>query len=195
MSSTIGSVPLAVRRQPSHRREKHPVRLRDPMVRLEEKHVVEPVGELHWNLDEVAAALHLTMQETRDYFTDGRRVSFILERRICREIIGGRLSPSEGAGFDLIDLCGRKWEVRSVTRGGIYFCPSYMVGSGRKFTESGFLEKLDEIEGYVVSDVTQFPDIPVWKLSVETVRRWYDNGQLGAGTKVSRLRALDLLRA
>ena len=157
--------------------------------------MIEQVGVLQWDLANVAESLHLTAQETREYFTDGRRVSFILERRICHDIIGGCLSPSEGAGFDLIDARGQKWEVRSITSGGIYFCPSYMVGSGRRFNEAGFFEKLDEIEGYVVSDVTKFPNIPVWKLSAEVVRRWYDNGKLGAGTKVSRPRALDLLRA
>lgn len=157
--------------------------------------MIEQAGVLQWDLKKIADSLHLTVQETRNYFTDGRRVSFILERRICQEIIEGRLSPSEGAGFDLIDAHGGKWEVRSITRGGIYFCPSYMVGSGRRFDEGGFLEKLDEIEGYIVSDVTRFPEIPVWKLSVETVRRWYDNQDLGSGTKVSRSRALALLRA
>lgn len=155
--------------------------------------MIEQVGVLQWDLDGIATSLHLTPQETVEYFTDGRRVSFILERRIRREIIGGRLSPSEGAGFDLIDPHGRKWEVRSITGSGIYFCPSYMVGSGRKFEEGGFLEKLDEVEGYIVSDVTGFPEIPVWKVSVETVRQWYANGALGAGTKVSRSRALTLL--
>ena len=94
--------------------------------------MIEQVGVLQWDLANVAESLHLTAQETREYFTDGRRVSFILERRICHDIIGGRLSPSEGAGFDLIDARGQKWEVRSITSGGIYFCPSYMVGSGTK---------------------------------------------------------------
>ena len=79
------------------------------MLRSEGKHVIERIGVLQWDLNGIAASLHLTQQETMDYFTDGRRVSFILERRICRDIIGGRLSPSEGAGFDLIDAHGRKW--------------------------------------------------------------------------------------
>ena len=147
--------------------------------------MIERVGVLQWDLEEIAESLHLTVQDTRKYFTDGRRVSFILERRICHEIIGGRLSPSEGAGFDLIDPRGRKWEVRSITGGGIYFCPSYMVGSGRRFEERGFLEKLDEIEGYVVSDVTRFPEIPVWKLSVETV------GGMTIGSSAPERRCLD----
>ena len=55
------------------------------------------------------------------------RVSFILERHLAK-VMNGRLAPSEGAGYDLVDGYGQKWEVRSITRGGIYFCLSYMVG-------------------------------------------------------------------
>jgi len=136
----------------------------------------------------------LTEEETRLYFTDGRRVSFILERRICREIVGGSLAASEGASYDLIDGKGEKWEVRSITGSGIYFCPSYMVGSGRRFDERGFIAKLDEIAGYIASDVTGFPRIPVWKIPAQVVRRWYQDGKLGTGTKISRARALQLMR-
>lgn len=155
---------------------------------------VEKVKVLEWDLQQVADSLSITPEEAHLYFTDGRRVSFILERRICREIVGGNLAPSEGAGFDLIDEGGLKWEVRSITGGGIYFCPSYMVGSGRRFDEPGFLRKLEEIEGYVVSDVTLFPSIPVWRIAGEKVREWYDRGLLGAGTKISRAKALSLIR-
>ena len=157
--------------------------------------MIEAVGTLKWDLNSIAVSMHLSPAETMEYFTDGRRVSFVLERRICQEIIVGRLSPNEGAGFDLIDAQGQKWEVRSITRQGIYFCPSYMVGSGRKFDEGGFFEKLDEIEGYVVGDVTKFPEIPVWKFSAEAVRLWYKEGALGSQTKVSRRKALGLLGA
>ena len=156
---------------------------------------VEKVKTLQWDMDQVADSLAITPAEANMYFTDGRRVSFILERRICREIVGGQLAPSEGAGYDLIDSDGLKWEVRSITRGGIYFCPSYMVGSGRSFEESGFLRKLDEVEGYIVSDVELFPNIPVWKIRTSTVRRWYASGLLGAGTKISRAKALQLLQS
>ncbi|OGA46754.1 MAG: hypothetical protein A3F74_20710 [Betaproteobacteria bacterium RIFCSPLOWO2_12_FULL_62_58] len=142
----------------------------------------------------MSRVLKVGVDDVRAYFTDGRRVSFLLERRIAYEVVKGRLAPSEGAGFDLIDSAGRKWEVRSITSGGVYFCPSYMVGSGRQFDEPGFLRKLDEIEGYIVSDVEQFPNIPFWIIPKTTVLGWYNNDQLGAGTKISRARALGLLR-
>ena len=86
-----------------------------------------PNGILTWNIDEIARALKIGEKDVLSYFTDGRRVSFILERRLAYEVIKGRLAPSEGAGYDLLDSAGRKWEVRSITKGGIYFCPSYMV--------------------------------------------------------------------
>lgn len=129
----------------------------------------------------------------RDYFTDGRRVSFLLERRIAHEVLKGRLAPSDGAGFDLIGPDGRKWEVRSISKGGIYFCPSCMVGSGRSFDEAGFLSKLAEMAGYIVSDIEAFPDIPFWILPKDAVAEWWRAGRLGTTTKVDRRRALGLL--
>ena len=87
----------------------------------------DPNGILSWNIEEIARALKIKPEDVREYFTDGRRVSFIVERRIAREVLKGTLAPTEGAGYDVIDSFGGKWEVRSITRGGIYFCPSYMV--------------------------------------------------------------------
>jgi len=77
--------------------------------------------------------------------------------------------------------------------GPIYFCPSYMVGSGRSFDEPGFLAKMQDIKGYIVSDVESFPDVPFWIVPVGVVRRWWQTKQLGTGTKISREKALKLL--
>lgn len=94
----------------------------------------------------MAHALKVDAGSVREYFTDGRRVAFLIERRIAREE-GFKLATSEGAAWDLIDPLGAKWEVRNITRGGIYFCPSYMVGSGRRFDGPGFLKKLADVAG------------------------------------------------
>ena len=118
-------------------------------------------GLFKWDLEEISRALKLSPDDVKAYFTDGRRVSFLLERRISSEVVGGTMAPSEGAGYDILDPAGGKWEVRSLSKGGIYFCPSYMVGSGRQFEESGFLAKLEEVEVYVVSDIQKFPSITI----------------------------------
>jgi hypothetical protein len=43
----------------------------------------------------LAKALHIGESDVREYFTDGRRVSFLLERRIAYEVIHGRLAPAK----------------------------------------------------------------------------------------------------
>lgn len=155
--------------------------------------MAEPSGIFDWDVGAISLALGMSEDDVRIYFTDGRRVSFILERRIAKAL-GGQLASSEGAGFDVLDRGGRKWEVRSLTKGGIYFSPSYMVGSGRRFELQGFLSKLADIEGYIVSDITAFPSIPYWTVPVDQVREWWDSGQLGTSTKISRDTARALLR-
>ena len=102
--------------------------------------------------------------------------------------------PSEKSPYDAIDDKGGRWEVRSLSHRGVYFCPSYMVGSGRSFAEAGFLLKLDDIKGYILADVSLFPDVPFWILPVATVRQWYMSRQLGNCTKINRVKALELIR-
>ena len=151
-------------------------------------------GVFTWNIREIAIALKIKESDVRLYFTDGRRVSFILERRLAYEVLKGKLAPSEGAGYDLIDSAGGKWEVRSISKGGIYFSPSYMVGSGRSFEKRGFLKKLKEIKGYIISDIESFPEVPFWIIPIEHVIRWWKEGKLGTTTKISRETALKLVK-
>lgn len=147
---------------------------------------------LSWDIDSLTAAMKLDASEVRQYFTDGRRASFLLERRISREIVQGTIAKSEGAGYDVIDPAGGKWEVRSLTRRGTYFCPSYMVGKNRKFELQGFLDKLDEVEGYIISDIELFPNIPVWVVSADEVLTWWNENKLQADSKITRAKAHQL---
>ena len=155
---------------------------------------MSPTGYFEFDLAEISKALRITEEDTKKYFTDGRRVSFLIERRAVESMPGSRLAPSEGSGFDLIDANGGYWEVRSLTKGGIYFCPSYMVGSGRKFDEFGFLEKLDDVEGYIVTDISEFPTMPYWIIRYELIKRWWDSGELGNNSKIPRNKFLRLIK-
>lgn len=139
-----------------------------------------------WDAEELARALKVTVPDVKEYLTDGRRASFIIERRLKWENLGWTLAPSEGAGYDLLAPDGGLWEVRSITRGGVYFTPSAQVGSGRKFAEAGFLTKLDAVAGFILADIVEFPTVTVFKVPVTHVKRWYANGELSAAAKVSR---------
>lgn len=68
--------------------------------------------QMHWDEDELASAFRIKPADVREYFTDGRRVSFIIERRLKWDNPGWELARSEGAGYDLLDPQGGKWEVR-----------------------------------------------------------------------------------
>jgi len=85
--------------------------------------------------------------------------------------------------------------VRNITRGGTYFCPSYRLGSGRSFDRAGILRKLQGIHGYIVTDIEAFPTIPYWVVPRGVVEDWWNAGRLGAGTKMSREKALQLIQS
>jgi hypothetical protein len=104
-----------------------------------------PFRILTWDTRELSSALKIDPASVRECFTGGRKVAFIIERRLRTEL-GFRLARSEGAAFDLVDGQGEKWDARNITAGGIYFCLSYMVGSKRSFDEAGFLVKLKQIK-------------------------------------------------
>ena len=76
-----------------------------------------------WDAEELAQAFRVTVPDVREYLTDGRRVSFIIERRLKWENPGWSLAPSEGAGYDLLDPEGGLWEVRCITRGACTLTP------------------------------------------------------------------------
>lgn len=134
----------------------------------------------------LAEAFGVTIEDIREYLTDGRRASFIIERRLKWANPGWELAPSEGAGYDLRAPDGGLWEVRSITKSGVYFNPSAQVGSGRRFEEAGFLAKLDGVAGFILSDITLFPNIDVFKVHVKHVKHWYRLGELNANARVSR---------
>lgn len=151
-------------------------------------------GSLSWDIEQLSTALKITKDDVKDYFTDGRRASFVIERRIAYEVLHGSRPDSEGEEYDIIDKDGNKWEVRSITKGGIYFCPSNMVGKGRKFNLAGFLVKLNQIKGYIVADITQFPNVPFWIIPKEYVKRWWDSKELGKNSHISKKKALELIQ-
>jgi hypothetical protein len=148
---------------------------------------------LTWDERELAAAFKVTVADIEEMMTDGRRASFIIERRLVLEHPGWQLAKSEGAAYDLIDPDQRMWEVRSVTRGGVYFNPSNQVGSGRRFEEAGFQQKLDGIEGFILTDIVTFPSVDVFVVPIAIVRRWHQSRELGANARVSRARFLERL--
>jgi hypothetical protein len=136
-------------------------------------------------------ALGLSAEDTLQWGLDGRRIAFSLERRIISEGLGATPTKTN-TPWDAEDG-DNKYEIRSVTRGGVYFCPNNQVGSGRRFSEKEFLDKLNELSYYCLADITQFPDVPFWVIPVEVVLNWWIEGRLGKNSKITKKKALKLL--
>lgn len=149
--------------------------------------------QIQWDEAELAQAFRVKTEDVREYFTDGRRVSFIIERRLKWDHPGWELAPSEGAGYDLKAPGGGLWEVRSVTKRGVYFNPSNQVGSGRSFNEQGFQAKLSNLQGFILSDIMKFPAMEVYVVPVADIIGWHEQGLLGKSAKVSRACFLNTL--
>jgi hypothetical protein len=151
-------------------------------------------GVLIWDVKLLSTAMGISEEDTIKYFTDGRRISFLIERRLCNEVAFGTLPESEGAPYDFKDHSGRIWEVRSVTKQGVYFCPSNMKGSGRSFDEKGFIDKLDLVDGYFLADITTFPVVEYWTVTSDDVKNMYLNGELSKTSDISRDKVIRLTK-
>ena len=151
------------------------------------------VFALSWDVGALASAMKMTEDEVVQYFTDGRRASFVIERRIVATHPDWSLAPTEGSGFDVVDPDDAKWEVRSITRGGVYFTPSNQVGKGRAYDKLAFEQKLALVRGFILADIVEFPNVTCFKVPVANVIRWHEAHRLGANANVSRKKFLDEL--
>ena len=147
---------------------------------------------LQWDPLELSKSLKIRLEDVNEYFTDGRRISFLIERRLYLEHEGWMLAPSEGAHYDLLDPQRKKWEVRSLTK-GVYFNPSKDVGSGRSFKEASFLTKLKLLEGFIIADILEFPKVQIYKISSNKILSLYQSGLLGKRAQVSRKKFMSII--
>ena len=64
---------------------------------------MKPTRTLTWDIEVVATALKVDAHSVREYFTDGRRVAFLIERRIADYIRTNRGRGIQNAAALLID--------------------------------------------------------------------------------------------
>lgn len=101
-----------------------------------------------------------------EIFKDGRISGLISEYFICDLFKSLKRSDSEKAPYDV--YC-TKWmhgyECRTVTKGGVNFCPSYMLGKGREYNETEHHEKINNVHGFIFFDIVNMPEIKITVVS------------------------------
>jgi hypothetical protein len=122
---------------------------------------------------------------------DGRVVSFMMEVHLSEAFAEGRnhfkLVAEGNAAFDLIGF-GKfegNWDVRCITKHGVYFTSAGQVGGSRKFSEKGYQKKRAALTGFILADITEFPKVDCYLVRKDVVEDWRDEGRIGKKTKVT----------
>ncbi len=97
-------------------------------------------------------------------FKDGRLSGLLIEHLIESMFLNLTRLKQENSSLDFIDSKGGRYEVRVITKNGVKFIPSHMIGKGRKFNQEGFDEKLAQIDYFLLCDVNNFPKISIFTI-------------------------------
>ena len=90
-------------------------------------------------------------------FLNGSTISRFIELWLARNY--DKLMDSDTVEYDLWDFeKKRKVEVKSFTKGGCNFMPSYMIGAGRKLDEEKAYEYIDG-KIFCIVDIIDYPNI------------------------------------
>lgn len=93
-----------------------------------------------------------------ELFTDGRRASGFLEQQIVEWF--PELTFEDGKGYDHVDAKGKLYDAKCFTKRGAKFCPSVMLGAGRKVDEQKLWEHANDMI-YIFCDVVDFPKVRI----------------------------------
>ena len=121
---------------------------------------------------------NVPMSTLDELFKDGRVISRFIEAEVAERFEGLRLAESTNAnGYDIVGRGGKKLEVKTFTKGGCKFVPSYMVGSGRKIDAEK--ARKETVAKYLcLADVTEFPYVSVVFKRFDDVWEQYPKGSI-----------------
>jgi len=102
---------------------------------------------LNWVM--IAQGFGLPIDKTIEMFNDGRMLGRIGE--FLHQNSNDGIREKENSSFDIKEKNNTKSEIRTITD-KVSFASSKEVGSGRKVTEKGFLEKLISVDQFVLID-------------------------------------------
>jgi len=113
-----------------------------------------------------------------ELFRDGRVASRFIELEVAERFSGLRGAESSNAkGYDMVGRGGQKLEVKTFTKSGCKFVPSYMVGSGRKMDAKK--AKKETVAKYLcIADITDFPNVNLVFKKFDDVWRDYPKGSI-----------------
>ena len=117
----------------------------------------------------------LPVELVNQLFRDGRVASKFFEHSL--PVWFPELTFVDKKGYDHVDDNGNRYDAKSFTKGGLKFCPSVMLGAGRKINPEVLLEHANKTI-YICCDIVEFPKARVtFKKGSDLIAK-YPNGQI-----------------
>lgn len=139
------------------------------------------VNEHKIDLVKIAEGLNITLDSLKDFLDDGRVLGrlgeFIEKERLKIE------REPENSIFDLNDK-GEKIEIRSITK-QVSFAQSKEIGYGRKVTEEGFTNKLNNLDCFILIDKRNLSELKFIKVTKKDIYYLIDNNHLNKNKSIS----------
>jgi hypothetical protein len=149
-------------------------------VNITGKQSMKPEIDVVYELEvDMPALAYLTKEETNEIFRDGRHCAPWGERAFAK-IFGWDRVDAKGYDFVLPD--GRKVDAKNMTKHGLRFSASHMIGAGRKFVKEEHEKHANSI-GFLCIDIVNFPKIrAVWKNGTTMVKQ-YPSGDVSTARR------------
>ena len=138
-------------------------------------------NSINWNLRDLSSAIKISESAVLRFLRDGRNSAFLLKFRIANEL---NMSLVEGhnAPANLIAANGEIWKIKTCTKiSGVSFCRNAMIGKGRKFNVSDFVEDLKDVTGFILCDLEGFPTVRIYKITSKDVQVLFNRGVIPEG--------------
>jgi hypothetical protein len=120
----------------------------------------------------------------RDIFLDGRAFSHFIEPWLTTQFPLRHVKGCKEYDHVGIDDPETLYDAKTMTRGGCKFCPSNMLGAGRRFDPTVFVEKAKKLIYIVVCNV-DFPKIQIRFVRGDELASRYPNGTISLSDRTA----------
>lgn len=120
---------------------------------------------------------NLSKEYITEIFKDGRPFSYFIEKWLEQNYPLKHITGCKS--YDFVDINNNDilYDEKTFTKQGCNFCPSNMLGQGRKFNEEVFIEKSNKLIFCIVSNIN-FPEIKIKFMKGSDLIKSYPKGKI-----------------
>lgn len=141
------------------------------------KHLIS----IKWSMSPLTSALLIEESAVLRFLRDGRNAAFLLKFRLSNEL-NWDLVEGHNAPTHLVSTAGDLWVIKTCTKiSGMSLCSNSMIGKGRKFNVTKFLDEIKLYKGFLACDLDNFPNVDIYEILSSEVSELYKDGFIRDG--------------